>query len=401
MKTILLCLGLALALPTVSQAAWGGFYTASRGASGNVNITGTFDTPATAISGTDIDWNLAHYRTKTLSTASTEFTFSNQADGRWLKVRLIQDATGDRAASWPSPSVIWVNSVDQSTAPTINTNANAVTFYYFHRSGSTTYAWMDSSDSQVLTDLANGSAWSPAGQFRITDGTAGEPSIVLATDDDGTGTGIYRLAANDLAFAVNGEYAGSAQVNGFVVGGGKQFGSQSSGAALNFASGGGSSGNATLHTSSGTKKDILFGRGSSTIHGALWSGAATTLTESTATTIGNILLASGKFLTARAVVTVNAGDGTDLQTRILTFDVAAVNKAGTATITLGTPVETVAVSAGTLTCTITVVANPAAPNTTSLDIKADATSSLTQTTLAGRIDILSLQSDGTSTISRP
>ena len=43
-----------------------------------------------------------------------------------------------------------------------------------------------------------------SGQLSIPAGTAGDPSIVFTDDDDGTGTGIYRSAANTLAFSTNG-----------------------------------------------------------------------------------------------------------------------------------------------------------------------------------------------------
>lgn len=43
-----------------------------------------------------------------------------------------------------------------------------------------------------------------SGQLSISDGTAGDPSIVFTSDDDGSGTGIYRSAANGIAFTLNG-----------------------------------------------------------------------------------------------------------------------------------------------------------------------------------------------------
>lgn len=45
-------------------------------------------------------------------------------------------------------------------------------------------------------------------QMKISDGSVTEPSIVFTSDDDATGTGIYRVAANSLGFAANGVNVG-------------------------------------------------------------------------------------------------------------------------------------------------------------------------------------------------
>lgn len=101
------------------------------------------------------------------------------------------------------------------------------------------------------------------------------------------------------------------------------------------------------------------------------------LTETTATLVFNVTLAAGKSLHMRVYGTVRADNSTDFQSEGDTFEVAAVNKAGTVTTALsGTLVSAVAVSSGTLTTTWTAVANG-----NGVDIKANSTSSLTQTTL--------------------
>lgn len=41
----------------------------------------------------------------------------------------------------------------------------------------------------------------------FNNGTVGQPSIAWNSDNDGTGTGIYRSAANEIAFAINGALA--------------------------------------------------------------------------------------------------------------------------------------------------------------------------------------------------
>lgn len=106
-------------------------------------------------------------------------------------------------------------------------------------------------------------------------------------------------------------------------------------------------------------------------------GTYKTLTESTATTFVRIGVATGTVTGGEIVITVHADDGTDFQARTLTFPWSAVNKAGTITANIGTPVESVAVSAGTLT--VTIDTNDAGSG--NLDIRANAVSSLTQTTL--------------------
>lgn len=234
-------------------------------------------------------------------------------------------------------------------------------------------------------------------QLQIPNGSAAEPSVVFQSDDDGSGTGMFRPFANEIGFSINGVQQGSATANGFGVAANKQFESLSSGAGLNFETGGVGDGDAILFTSGGTKKDVIIGTSASTKHRAMWAGTATTLTEATATTVATIDLAASKFIGVQFFATVNANDGTDFQAVSSTVSVDAVNKGGTLTIGLVSQADTgTAASAGTLVVTWTAVANGAA-----VDLKANATSSLTQTTLACTIAILAVNSDGTSTIARP
>lgn len=51
------------------------------------------------------------------------------------------------------------------------------------------------------------------GQVNVSNGTAAEPAIGFTADDDATGTGIYRSAANTLAFSTNGVLAASIDAN--------------------------------------------------------------------------------------------------------------------------------------------------------------------------------------------
>lgn len=101
-----------------------------------------------------------------------------------------------------------------------------------------------------------------------------------------------------------------------------------------------------------------------------------TLTESTATLVLNVGVASGTVAGGVFSYTIRADDATDFQ--VIRGDVpwSAVNKGGTITATLGTPIEVTTASTGTLTNTTTAVVNG---NT--IDFKLNAVSSLTQTTL--------------------
>lgn len=117
------------------------------------------------------------------------------------------------------------------------------------------------------------------------------------------------------------------------------------------------------------------------------------LTESTATTCASVAIASGKIAGVRLVCTVYANDGTDYQSISSDVRVDAVNKAGTVTATISQTDNTTAASAGTLSVTYT-----AAANGNAVDIKANAVSSLTQTVLRCKWQIVALNSDDVGTI---
>ncbi len=121
------------------------------------------------------------------------------------------------------------------------------------------------------------------------------------------------------------------------------------------------------------------------------------LTESSATLVFNVSIASGKSASIRVFASTRADDSTNFQERNDSFVVTAVNKGGSVTAsisTIGTGDTSAALSSGTLTTTWTAVANGS-----SVDIKNSAVSSLTQTTLntAWRADIDSNDSSSTVT----
>lgn len=106
-----------------------------------------------------------------------------------------------------------------------------------------------------------------------------------------------------------------------------------------------------------------------------------TLTEATATAFVRISIAQGTSVAGKVKYQIQANDATDFQSRSGELHFTAVNKAGTETVTLSTPgaeTEVFAESAGgsTLTNTFDTVTG-----TDTFDIRANATSSLTQTTL--------------------
>lgn len=119
------------------------------------------------------------------------------------------------------------------------------------------------------------------------------------------------------------------------------------------------------------------------------------LTEASATTFVTITVPSGSSASGKIQYSIEANDATDFQIRSGELYFSAVNKAGTITATLfraqgSTTVDNttdgVAVSTGTLTNTFTAVDGGSG----ALQIKANATSSLTQTTLQirYRVEIL-------------
>lgn len=117
------------------------------------------------------------------------------------------------------------------------------------------------------------------------------------------------------------------------------------------------------------------------------------LTESTATNLTSIALASGKVTGGTATLTVWASDGTDHQALTSEVRFSAVNKAGTVTATCTQTDGTTAASTGTLTVTYDATASG-----NNLLLRANATSSLTQTILRARLVITALNGDDVQTV---
>lgn len=112
--------------------------------------------------------------------------------------------------------------------------------------------------------------------------------------------------------------------------------------------------------------------------GSQWQSlGATTLTESSATAFVQVAVASNGRQGGILYYCVDASDATDFQERCGNVSISLVNKAGTETCTVGTPADVVAVSAGTLTVSFDTDTSP----TNACNYRANAVSSLTQTTL--------------------
>lgn len=125
----------------------------------------------------------------------------------------------------------------------------------------------------------------------------------------------------------------------------------------------------------GTKAGSTSGSNRLEVH---HGGAEKTLTESSATAFAQVAVASGASVAGRVDYQICADDSTDFQSRTGSVNFSLVNKAGTETAGLGTVLnESVAASSGTLTVSFDTDTSP----TNAVNIRANAVSSLTQTTL--------------------
>ncbi len=66
----------------------------------------------------------------------------------------------------------------------------------------------DNAPTTKLTIAGDGTA-TFTGQVNLPNGTAGEPALGFASDDDTSGTGLYRVGANNLGFSANGTAVGN------------------------------------------------------------------------------------------------------------------------------------------------------------------------------------------------
>jgi hypothetical protein len=194
------------------------------------------------------------------------------------------------------------------------------------------------------------------GALLFPDGAPGAPSIAWASDADGSGTGFYRGAANNIYVVAN----GSASVR------------MNSGGILPVTT------NAADFGTSALQWRTLY------LAASLQGGATKTLAETSATGFVTITVPSSGACSGKAVYTVFAADATNTQAVSGELHFSAVaNSSGTVTAAAVSDQHTLnPVSSGTLTNTMT--STTAANSTTLLS---NATSSLTQTTLEIRYRI--------------
>lgn len=137
-----------------------------------------------------------------------------------------------------------------------------------------------------------------------------------------------------------------------------------------------------LRNSAGSERLRVESNGKMVLGGVSTEGVKTkTLTEGAATSFVQVGVPQGSNVAGYVEYTCYADDGTDFQARTGIIPFSIVNKAGTETVTVGTvttATEVVAVSSGTLTLAITGDTTP----TDGVNLQANATSSLAQTTLA-------------------
>lgn len=271
-------------------------------------------------------------------------------------------------------------------------------------------------------------------QSLFPDGTAANPSIGWASDNDGSGTGLYRSAANNIGVTINGTLQGSFGSSGGVVTLGipgldlssvsdTRLTRESSGV-LQVGVDAASPISQTFKGPDGSGSNIAGGglavkpgRGTGTgIGGAYQVQTSVTnasgstlgsyvtrqyayagdkeLTESSATTVFTVTLTAGKYASVKIFATTHADDNTDFTVTTDEFNVSLVAKSTAISSNISTVQSSTIGSAGsTLTTSWTVTDN--GDNTYSL--KNNAVASLTQVRLKTGYQIW-INSDEVSTI---
>lgn len=220
--------------------------------------------------------------------------------------------------------------------------------------------------------IAIGSSSSSSGNPSVAIGTSATAGAYEVT----VGTGAANASARSVIIGA-GVFTSTAPAN-ITIFGQSGSGTNIAGASLIHAggrgTGTGSAGDVAVQTAvvgtTGSTIQVLGDRGRT-------FGKYTTLTETVATVYATVAVATGTVAGGDVLITVEANDATDFQARTLTAPWSAANKAGTIAVAIGTPVEAVAPSTGTLTCTLTIADATAGV----VNLLANCTSSLTQTVL--------------------
>jgi hypothetical protein len=315
----------------------------------------------------------------------------DNADDWWLKSR---QSNNDFTFENNTTEILRLTSTGALTMPEIaapSTPASGYTSIYTKSDG----LWYGKDDAGVETALSNVAGATPTLQQVLDAG-----SSLTSNETITVGSDRLSVTGSSQVFQVGSSSGGTAALNvyneatstntiipivrlqrattgtGAVGEGGKvQLDAQTTGGITEIASLDWALTNAT-HANR-TAQVLIEGISNAVTDTLMTLGGYVNLTESSATQFTTTTIATGKIQGGEILITVEANDATDFQARTLRFIWSAVNKAGTLTITISTPEEVVAVSSGTLTCTITGVDNGSGV----LSFKANAVSSLTQTTL--------------------
>lgn len=306
--------------------------------------------------------------------------------GTWFGMNVANGNTSDFINIRSVTSNVWfrVDAFGNTTIPSLMTAGT------FTMTGST----FTVPNSFGIVSVARGQWNMPQdGTFRIyTNGFSGAGIKVTASDELTTMVGDFSTAGKHKAAT----FEAATQMSATKYSVAAVTGTNQAGTATSYEGG---IGTGTGIAGAIQKKTGLTGTTGSTAHVLtnreyVFAGEKT-LTESTATIVVNVALASSKYMGGTLTATTHADDGTDFQATTEHFTFAAVNKAGTVTpVIQATPSTstTAASSVSTLTTAWTIVANGAG-----LDIKNNAVSSLTQTTLKVTWQ-LTLNGDGTAAV---
>lgn len=221
-------------------------------------------------------------------------------------------------------------------------------------------------DIGATTDSSGNLSVATGKVLLLPDGAVGAPSAAFTSDADGTGTGLYRVAANQLGLSANGILQGGASTSGIYIGASNdvlltreaaaalQLGLDVNGAAVNQAvkahdgiTGSNiSAANLTLGTQVGTGTGVggvnstwrpivkASGTTAQTTAPGLTICPTKTLSNTTATaqTVAIIDLASNSAAGAEAHLTVTCTDGTNFDAETVSSVNSFVNKATVLTI---------------------------------------------------------------------
>jgi hypothetical protein len=306
------------------------------------SVTGSGTTPSVILSGT--------LNTSGVVDGMVQIKATNTASGAGTKIfSILGGAAGATAMA----------SVDTSGNLTLGGSISAL-------SGNATLA----GTGRYAFSARGGLSATADGTFRLTDtATAGFTSLTLGVDDASPNNALI-----DGASGVGTDIAGG----NITIAGGQSTGTGRGGPVILQTS----TNQATGSTANGY-----------TVRGQ-YPAKAVTLTDTVATTVVTIPVPQSGFVGGECVVTIFATDGTDFQTRTLTFPFSAVNKAGTVTPNAGTPVESVSASTGTLTATVAGVNSGA-----NLNIQVTADTSFGSTTIfTATVALPVINSNGPATV---